>query len=71
MPKIYALVNRRKKSLVKKFIAFKHKIPKETKANNVMKKVLNQLLDLAPANLKELLLGSSRLNTEWEEDWKF
>ena len=67
------LCKKKIKNLILQFIAFKRKIPKETKPSHVtdMKKEMNQLLDLAPKNLKELLLGTSRLNTKWEEDWKF
>ena len=58
--------------IVMKFIKFKthpYKGGKEDPNNiTAFKAFLNQLCDLAPLNLKDLLQNTYRLNTEWEED---
>ena len=61
------------KNLIQKYNNFKHYKPKKTLPKRVtdIKEILNQLCDLAPANLKTLLQSTYRLNKKWEDDWQF
>ena len=61
------------RELIDKFIAFKHWDSKRAFETEItkMKALLEQLLDLAPLNLRDLLQASYRLNKKWEDDWKF
>ena len=61
--------------LVKDFTDFKnyaYKGSQDSPKNiDAFKPFLVKLCDLAPHNLKELLIGTNRLNTLWEDDWQF
>ena len=61
--------------LVKDFTDFKnyaYKGSQDSPKNiDAFKPFLVKLCDIAPHNLKELLNGTNRLNTLWEDDWQF
>ena len=61
------------RELIDKFIALKHWDSKRASEPEItkMKALLEQLLDFAPLNLRDLLQASYRLNKKWEDDWKF